>query len=61
MAEARDREFYLANFDDADLRRRLAAAEDRSTRAETMEAALIDAYAVQEIAAALQIRNHPHQ
>jgi hypothetical protein len=56
---ARDREYYLANYDCPDLRRMLADAEDRSTRAYTMEDSLRDMYAIQEIQAALQIRNFP--
>lgn len=37
----------------AELERRLRAAKDRETRAVTMEAALADAYTIQEIEAAL--------
>lgn len=55
----RDREYYLANYDCEALRRMLADAEDRSTRAYTMEDSLRDMYVIQEISAALQIRNFP--
>lgn len=51
-----DRDHY-ARFDAAELRRRLAAVQDRMTRADTMEAALADAFDEQEISAALAAKD----
>lgn len=46
---------YLA-YNLPELRRMLARAEDRATRAPTMEAALSDEYACQEIGRAIAIK-----
>lgn len=51
-----NRIFYAEHFDVGELRRKLKDAEDRSMRADTMEAALSDAYVIQEIAAAIAMK-----
>ena len=53
--QRRTREKYRA-LSTADLQRRLAAAEDRSQRADTNEDYLSDAFIIQEISAVLSER-----
>lgn len=52
MAKSLDRNDYVT-MRKPDLERRLHSAEDRLTRAGTMEAALSDQFAIQEISAVL--------
>lgn len=51
----KDRADY-ARYDTATLRRMLSGAEDRATRADTAEAAMIDGFQIQEIGAVLEER-----
>jgi hypothetical protein len=55
-AMKRDRGYYASHFTTSELRRMLREAEDRSTRADTMEASPADMYVIQEISAALTRR-----
>lgn len=52
---AHDRAFY-ATLDNKELLRRYREAKDRETRADTTEAALADAFTIQEIGAVLYER-----
>lgn len=47
---------YAQHFDRPDLERMLKNAEDRQGRADTTEAALSDAYVIQELRAAIEMK-----
>ena len=57
----RDRGYYASNFTTSELRRMLREAEDRSTRADSMEDSLHDMYVIEEISAALTRREWDEQ
>ncbi len=48
-----NRHFYVQHYTLDELRRKLREVEGRSARADTMEAALMDAYVIQEVTAAI--------